>query len=136
MTTALLIELAWKSALTLGATLIILRLLRHRSAAERSWLAHAGLLVTLLLPLVLLVAPRWQVEASGPVADILASAPVETVVPATLGTRHSGEGRNPAPASDRVPASAGATTEIVDEGGSVTTFPTVWLVYLGPPRCC
>lgn len=75
MTTALLIELAWKSTLTLGATLVILRLLRHRSAAERSWLAHAGLLVTLLLPLASL-APRWQVEAPAPVADVLATPTV------------------------------------------------------------
>lgn len=76
MTTAFLIELAWKSTLTLGVTLAALRLLKHRSAAERSWLAHAGLLVTLLLPLVLLAAPRWTLEAPAPVADMLVAAPI------------------------------------------------------------
>ncbi|MFC3712120.1 M56 family metallopeptidase [Sphingoaurantiacus capsulatus] len=81
MTTALLIELAWKSTLTLGATLLLLRLLRHRSAAERSWLAHAGLLFTLLLPLAHVAMPRWNVEAPAPVAEVL--APVTTTAGAS-----------------------------------------------------
>jgi hypothetical protein len=56
MTTELLFEIAWKSGLTLGLTLILLALLRRRSAAERSWIAHAGLAATLLMPLAILTA--------------------------------------------------------------------------------
>jgi beta-lactamase regulating signal transducer with metallopeptidase domain len=89
MTLQLIIEMAWKSSLTLGLTLVLLRLLEHRSAAERSWIAHAGLAATLLLPIAATTAPRWQVEAPAPVASVLASgdytspAPVQPA-PATV----------------------------------------------------
>lgn len=132
MTTAFLIELAWKSTLTLGATLAILQLLKHRSAAERSWLAHAGLLVTLLLPLVLLTAPRWQVEAPAPVANVFASAPVEAPVAGVPQVRHSGEDRNPERRSDWVPASAGMTNVEEEEMGLLASLPTAWLIYAAP----
>ncbi|MBB4659583.1 M56 family metallopeptidase [Parvularcula dongshanensis] len=62
MTTDLLIEFAWKSAALTGGTLIALRLLRRRSAAERSFVAHAGLLAALFLPLAVLRLPALTVE--------------------------------------------------------------------------
>jgi beta-lactamase regulating signal transducer with metallopeptidase domain len=134
MTTALLLELAWKSTLTLGATLIILRLLRHRSAAERSWLAHAGLLATLALPLILLAAPRWKVEAPAPVVEVLAPTSTEAPAPAIAATADAvpaalpGEGRDPAQMADRVPALAGMTAE---DSPLATLSPAV-LVYALP----
>ena len=138
MTTALLVELAWKSVLTLGATLIILRLLRHRSAAERSWLAHAGLLATLLLPLVLLAAPRWQVEAPAPMVDMLAPGIGSTPAPESIstadrvanvpGARHPGEGRDPAQAADGAAAFAGMTAE----DDALASIPTAVLIYVLP----
>ena len=62
---------------------------------------------------MLLAAPRWTVEAPAPVAEKLVSAPFEATtsvaaIPADP-VRHSGESRNPAPASEWVPASAGMT---------------------------
>ncbi len=130
MTTALLVELAWKSTLTLGATLVILRLLRHRSAAERSWLAHAGLLATLALPIILLAAPRWEVEAPAPVVDAL--APVATGAPAPVAADVGQIGRPAeraaAPATDHVPAFAAMTDEVTWVSG----LPAAVLIYALP----
>lgn len=139
MTAALLIELAWKSVLTLGATLIILRLLRHRSAAERSWLAHAGLMATLALPFILLAAPRWQVEAPAPMVEVLApeaamaSAPAVTPTADTRTTaidqlRHRGGDRDAARTSDEVAAFAAMT----DAAHRLSALPTALLIYALP----
>ncbi|HEX8621767.1 MAG TPA: M56 family metallopeptidase [Allosphingosinicella sp.] len=63
MTYALLLEIAWKSLVTSGAALLLLALLKARTAGERSWIAHAGLLATLLLPAAIVLLPNWQVDA-------------------------------------------------------------------------
>ncbi|ALJ11415.1 M56 family metallopeptidase [Sphingopyxis macrogoltabida] len=60
ITAATLIGLAWKSALVAGLTLLLLRLVRSRSAGERSLIAHAGLAALLALPLATLLLPQWQ----------------------------------------------------------------------------
>jgi beta-lactamase regulating signal transducer with metallopeptidase domain len=71
MTTALLIAIAWKSALVSALALLLLKLLKGRSPAERSWLAHAGLAATLLVAIVTLWGPEWRVEAPAAVAEML-----------------------------------------------------------------
>ena len=58
-----LIGIALKSLLIAGLTLGLLWLLRQRSAAERSWVAHIGLLALVLMALAPLVLPSWTVEA-------------------------------------------------------------------------
>ena len=58
-----LLPLAAKSLLIAGATLGLLALLRHRSAAERSWVAHIGLLALVIMAFAPLVLPSWTVEA-------------------------------------------------------------------------
>ncbi len=63
MTYALLLEIAWKSLVTTGAALALLALFRNRTAGERSWIAHAGLVATLLLPAAVVMIPNWQVAA-------------------------------------------------------------------------
>lgn len=68
MTAAMLIVLAAKSAVVGGVTLLALRALKHRSAAERSWVAHAGLTVLLFLPLGALSLPSWRVAVLAPQA--------------------------------------------------------------------
>jgi beta-lactamase regulating signal transducer with metallopeptidase domain len=78
MTYALLLEIAWKSAVTSGAALLLLAMLQSRTAGERSWIAHAGLLATLLLPAAIVFLPNWQVDA--PVS--LPGAVVQPTVPA------------------------------------------------------
>ena len=93
-----LIGIALKSVLIAGITLGLLALMRQRSAAERSWIAHIGLLALVALALAPLVLPNWTVEApallgKAPPTEIVsqaaapaASAPIDSVkqaVPAT-----------------------------------------------------
>src|SRR3954465_12162997 len=58
-----LIGIALKSLLIAGITLGLLALMKQRSAAERSWVAHIGLFALVLLALAPLVLPNWTVEA-------------------------------------------------------------------------
>jgi beta-lactamase regulating signal transducer with metallopeptidase domain len=91
-----LIGIALKSLLIAGLTLGLLQLMKQRSAAERSWIAHTGLLALVVLAFAPLVLPRWNIEApvllgqvaaSQPVAapevPVAAAAPVATVAPAS-----------------------------------------------------
>ncbi|HEV2594361.1 MAG TPA: M56 family metallopeptidase, partial [Sphingomicrobium sp.] len=58
-----LIGIALKSLLIAGLTLGALELMKSRSAAERSWIAHIGLLGLLIMAFAPLVLPKWTVEA-------------------------------------------------------------------------
>jgi beta-lactamase regulating signal transducer with metallopeptidase domain len=67
-----LIGIALKSLLVAGLTLGLLQLMNKRSAAERSWVAHIGLLALVITALAPLVLPSWNVEAPvlfGPAPD-------------------------------------------------------------------
>ena len=72
----LLIPFALKSLLIAGLTLGLLRLMLSRSAAERSMVAHLGLLALLIVPLGSMFLPRLVVEVP------TASAAAPEVVPA------------------------------------------------------
>jgi beta-lactamase regulating signal transducer with metallopeptidase domain len=74
-----LIGIALKSLLIAGLTLGLLELMRRRSAAERSWVAHIGLLALVLLALAPLVLPDWKVEAPALLGNV---SRVEAAVPA------------------------------------------------------
>jgi beta-lactamase regulating signal transducer with metallopeptidase domain len=67
-----LIAIALKSLLIAGLTLGLLALMKRRSAAERSWIAHIGLLALVIMALAPLVLPSWNVEAPA----LLGQAPV------------------------------------------------------------
>jgi len=58
-----LIGIALKSLLIAGLTLGLLQLMKNRSAAERSWVAHIGLLALVIMAVAPLVLPSWNVEA-------------------------------------------------------------------------
>ena len=58
-----LIAIALKSLIISGAALGLLALMKQRSAAERSWVAHVGLVALVLLALAPLILPNWYVEA-------------------------------------------------------------------------
>jgi beta-lactamase regulating signal transducer with metallopeptidase domain len=60
---SVLIAIALKSLLIAGLTLALLRLMRQRSAAERSWVAHVGLLALVIMAVAPVVLPTWNVEA-------------------------------------------------------------------------
>lgn len=70
--------LAAKSLLIAGATLLVLRLARGRSAADRSLVAHLGLLALAILPLVSFFLPPLEVAAPALLAP---EAAVEAVAP-------------------------------------------------------
>src|SRR5687768_3050298 len=57
-----LLGLALKSLLIAGVTLALLHVTRRRSAAERSLIAHLGLVALLALPLASLALPALRVE--------------------------------------------------------------------------
>lgn len=57
-----LIGIALKSLLVAGLTLGLLHVLKNRSAAERSWVAHIGLLALVIMALAPVALPRWNVE--------------------------------------------------------------------------
>jgi bla regulator protein blaR1 len=58
-----LIAIALKSLILAGVTLGLLLLMRKRSAAERSWVAHIGLFALIIMAFAPLALPRWNVEA-------------------------------------------------------------------------
>jgi len=58
-----LIGIALKSLLVAGLALGLLQLMRNRSAAERSWVAHVGLLALVIVAFAPLVVPSWNVQA-------------------------------------------------------------------------
>ncbi|HYX47523.1 MAG TPA: M56 family metallopeptidase, partial [Sphingomicrobium sp.] len=76
---SVLIAIALKSLLVAGLTLGLLAAMKHRSAAERSWVAHIGLLALIIMALAPLVLPRWSVEAP---ALFTSSPAIETQVEA------------------------------------------------------
>lgn len=73
MTYDVAVEIAWKSCVTSGIALLLLQALKHRSAAERSWIAHAGLAATLLLLGGATLLPRWHVASPVPAPAIPAA---------------------------------------------------------------
>jgi beta-lactamase regulating signal transducer with metallopeptidase domain len=77
-----LIGIALKSVLVTGLTLGLLRLMKSRSAAERSWVAHTGLLALVIVGLAPLVLPTVNVEAPALLGTARASAPIVRAAPA------------------------------------------------------
>ena len=57
-----LVGIALKSLLLAAMTLGLLRLMKNRSAAERSWVAHIGLLALVIMAIAPLALPSWNVE--------------------------------------------------------------------------
>src|SRR5205823_2530625 len=88
-----LIGIALKSLLIAGLTLGLLELMKRRSAAERSWIAHIGLLALVIMAFAPLVLPTWPVEApallgQAPAVEATAqmAAPVATQGTAPIAT--------------------------------------------------
>lgn len=126
ITTAALIGLAWKSALIAGLTLGLLRLVRKRSAGERSLVAHIGLLALLALPVASLALPQWQ------------PLPASWAAEAAPATRASAIADRAAPvlATRATPADAPVTETTEVAGSAPAMFPAVsdiaLLVYAFP----
>ncbi len=88
-----LIGIALKSLLIAGITLGLLALMKKRSAAERSWVAHIGLLALVIMAFAPLVLPSWNIQtpaflsqASAPETKLQTPAPTAntaTLAPAS-----------------------------------------------------
>jgi beta-lactamase regulating signal transducer with metallopeptidase domain len=94
----ILIQIALKSLIVAGVTLGVLQLMRHRSAAERSWVAHVGLFALVIIAFAPLVL-TWNVESPGIFGS---AAPDSAVAPTVL-----------APALTTATGSAGLVTKHV-----------------------
>jgi bla regulator protein BlaR1 len=81
---SVLIAIAIKSLIVSGLTFGLLKLMAQRSAAERSWVAHIGLLALVVMAFAPLVLPAWNVEAPAlfaPAPEAPTAAQVATSTP-------------------------------------------------------
>ena len=101
---SVLIGIALKSLLIAGLTLGLLQLLKSRSAAERSWVAHIGLLALVIMAFAPLVLPSWNVEAPALLASAAGPASVvqTTAAPAAFGLAVPGAGPVASPVTEPV----------------------------------
>src|SRR5689334_17035337 len=76
-----LIAIAFKSLVIAGATLGLLAVFKRRSASERSWVAHIGLVALVVLAFAPLILPRWTVEAPALLGRAPETAPVVAATP-------------------------------------------------------
>jgi len=98
-----LIGIALKSLLIAGLTLGLLKLMRSRSAAERSWVAHIGLFALVIMAFAPMVLPTLPVETPA----LFTTAPETTSIADTAPTT-SNKANNVLPAA---PATATATPQ-------------------------
>jgi beta-lactamase regulating signal transducer with metallopeptidase domain len=116
-----LVLLAAKSLLIAGATLLLLKLMQRRSASDRSWVAHLGLLAILLLPVWALAVPALQVAGPAFLSAEVQADPIGAVAaPAAIDSNATEVG----PAAGRFPEAA------VSDGGSAVDW-AFW-AYAGP----
>jgi beta-lactamase regulating signal transducer with metallopeptidase domain len=83
MSISLLIQILWKTGLCAAGTLLALKLLGRRSAAERSAVAQVGIIALLAIAAATVAAPAWEIEASPEFARYLNPAEAEPPLPAT-----------------------------------------------------
>jgi beta-lactamase regulating signal transducer with metallopeptidase domain len=125
-----LLEIALKSVLIAGLALVLLELMKGRSAAERSWVAHIGLLALVIMAFAPLVLPSWNIEipalASQPSA---VEAPVQAAVPATAASPavQAAPAATPAPAPK---ASVLASISPVAATSALYAVPAVLLLFI------
>ncbi len=91
---SVLIAIALKSLVIAGLTLGLLGLTKKRSAAERSWVAHIGLLALVIMAFAPLVLPSWNVETpalfvQAPAIEAPAPAPALASKAAAPPARHA-----------------------------------------------
>ena len=114
LTTAMLLGLAWKSVVVAALTLGLLRLVRSRTAGERSMIAHAGLMALLALPAAILLLPQW--------APLPASWSFEAAAPLAQPATTGGSAIDPAPPPMSVPLVVEVTVKGVGAGSTPIVF--------------
>jgi beta-lactamase regulating signal transducer with metallopeptidase domain len=99
------LALAAKSLILAGGTLLLLKAMHKRSAADRSWIAHLGLAALLLLPAAAFALPALNVEGPAFLAP-----PAETPVTAPA-SRTAEMAPEVAPATASFPEPVAAAAE-------------------------
>lgn len=122
----LVFGIAWKSFIVAGAALLLLRLASGRSAAERSSIAHLGLIATLLLPVAALALPPLEVEGPGFMAPVREAA--QTALPNIPAAATIQEGVAAAPAG--FPEAAAGAAPSIDWAFWLYAAPAALLVLL------
>jgi beta-lactamase regulating signal transducer with metallopeptidase domain len=118
-----LIAIALKSLLVAGLTLGLLGLMKRRSAAERSWVAHIGLLALVIMAVAPLVW-TWNVEAPA----LLGQAPaIEAPASAPVATTHLSAPAKPLPAA---PAVARPSISAVAAASAIYAVPAAILLLI------
>jgi bla regulator protein blaR1 len=112
--------LALKSLLVAAATLLLLRLTRHRSAAERSTIAHLGLFALVALPLASLALPPLSLPLPEGIARAVGSdsitPPVTAISSAPYVAQGAGAARSLPAVEPQVHAASGEPSAF---GGAV-----------------
>ncbi|HWU91620.1 MAG TPA: hypothetical protein VN106_00025, partial [Sphingomicrobium sp.] len=95
-----LLAIALKSVLIAGLTLVLLAVFKRRSSAERSWVAHIGLLALVTIAFAPLVLPSLPIEAPALFAHADApSTPVPAAAVSAAGTTATHNAAIPAQAT-------------------------------------
>ena len=103
----ILLDIALKSLIVAALTLGLLQLMKSRSAAERSWVAHIGLLALVIVALAPLVLPTWNIEGPALLNRADSAAPVSQGAPAVP-----------------VPPSTAAVAPVVHHAAATPSTPT------------
>ena len=130
---SVLIGIAIKSLLIAGLALGFLQLMKKRSAAERSWVAHIGLLVLVIVAFAPLALPRVPVEtpamfAGAPADPQIAAAPAPMSVGLQAAPGDAGAARTlfpKAPARSPALSTAAAATALYAVPAAILIFITV-----------
>jgi len=116
---SVLIGIALKSLIISGLALGLLKLMSHRSAAERSWVAHIGLLALVVVAFAPLVLPTWSVETPAllaPAPEV--EAPAQSApVPATVSVA-----KTDVTATATLPAASVAPAAKPSKGFTISAF--------------
>lgn len=119
---SVLIAIALKSLLVAGLALALLALMKRRSAAERSWVAHIGLLALVIIAFAPLALPSWKVEtpallAPAPAAEAPAQVQSAEAIRAAIVAKTRARALKPAaaqaPTANRLTFSPGAAASAI-----------------------
>ena len=128
----ILIGIALKSLLISGLALGLLQLMKNRSAAERSWVAHIGLLSLVIMALAPLAMPHWNVEAPAIFGGATDSSIANQSVTPTTATQ-SAAPISTAPIAKGVPVQASATLPSLSAAAAATALyavPAAILIFI------
>jgi len=130
---SVLIAIALKSLVISGLALGLLKLMTNRSAAERSWVAHIGLLALVVMAFAPLVLPAWNVETPALLAPASEAVPMQAapakIAPAPVATAAAAQ---PAATVSTVAANAPSSFSISPEAAATALYaiPAVLLLFI------